>query len=185
MPDTYNYQAQDNTAATEAFNTEYGNIGTGHVAKRKWYRKYRSWAEFWRDTTQGALYGLNGTGPTDPLAQLQNQLMAQYQDQAAKGATNFQDKYNFGGMVDARNQGMAQALRQRAAGMGVQGGYQGTIDAATQARQTLVNQSMAAYRPMAYQAQQQIQTDTDQLINAISQADYEGRKAVTGAGRGA
>src|SRR5574340_799082 len=105
MPDVFSYQPQDNTAAAAALQGEYANIGTGHQAKKKWYRKDRSWAEFWRDTTQSSLYGLNGTGPTDPLAQLQNQLMAQYQQQVGKGAANFAQNYNFGGMIDARNRG--------------------------------------------------------------------------------
>ncbi len=184
MPDMYSYQPEDTTAATTALENSYNRLGRHHPNKA-WYRKYRGWAEWWRNTAQSSLYGYGGTGPTDPLAQLQNQLAAQYQEQAAKGAANFSSNYEFGGMINARNQGMAQALRQKAAGMGVQGAYQGTMDAATQARQTLVNQSMAAYRPIAYQAQQQIQGNTDELLNALAQANFEGQKTIAGAGRAA
>lgn len=183
MPDTYTYKPEDTMAAYGALNTEYSNLQQGHIANKKWYRKYRNWAEWWRDTTTSALYGINGTNATDPLAQLQTQLMSQYE--LTKPSTAFSQDYDFGKMIDARNRALATALRQRAAGMGVQGGYQGAIDSAQAARNTLVSQSLSTYRPMAYQASQQIQNDTDKLVEAMAQADFEGRKSIAGAGRGA
>ena len=141
MADTYTYQAPDLAQTLSGLSDEYSKINTKHVANKKWYRKYQRWSEFWRDTTQGALYGLNGGPATDPLANLQSQLLTQYQQNQA----GYSPDYNFKPMVNARNTALSTALRQRGAGMGMQNLYNPTIDAATNARQTLVNQSMAAY----------------------------------------
>jgi hypothetical protein len=182
---TYAYQPSDTQATQDALNAEYSNMDYGHHGNRKWYRKYRSWADYWRDTTKGAMFGMSGSAPTDPMAQLQQQLLTQYQTEKSKTPNVYDPNYNFGGMINAQQQGMSAALRQRAAGLGLTDVYQPSINAAARSRQTLADQAMAAYRPQAWQANQQMQQSQDQLLTAMAQADFESRKAVEASGRSA
>ena len=135
--DTYQYQEPDMAATNAAVNADFADTSYAHEKNKRWYKKYRSWADYWRTTAEGALVGTSATQPTDPLAQLQKQLLGQYE----KTKTNepYAANFDFGGMINARNQGSASILNQRAAGMGVQGAYQPTVDAASRARQTLVD----------------------------------------------
>lgn len=160
-----------------ALSDALGAVDTGHVKKKRWYRKYRRWAEAWRGIGGGAL----GTGDfeaTDPLAQLQNQLTS-----AVEQGTAFDPNYDIKGMVDARQQSLAAALRQRSAALGLGNALGGITDEAMRARETLASMSMAAYRPQAFQAQQGLDDQTAELLQALAQAQFETEATVEGTGR--
>ena len=183
---TYSYQQDLNVAPTnDALAASYAKLDYGHHGNRKWYRKYRSWADYWRDTTKGALFGMNGGAPTDQLAQLQGQLLSQYQADKLKNPVAYNPNYNFTNLIGARQKGLTQALNQRAAALGVGDVFQGSMDAATRSRETLANQAMATYRPEAWSQNQVLQNSQDQLITQMALADLEARKSVEGAGRNA
>lgn len=179
--DSYYYQAPDMTDAYAAQDQGFSANDYSHHRNKRWYVKYRSWADYWRDVAGGALLGTSTTAPTDPLAQLQQQLLGKYE--ATKVSTAFAPNYDFKALINARNKGGAAQLQQKAAGMGMANIYQPTIDAASQARQTLVNQSMAAYRPQAYAQNQAYQNQQDQLLEALAKAQTETYAQVKGAGR--
>lgn len=152
----------------------------GSSTKKKWYRDYRKWAKYWREGTEEAMG--YGKGPaTDPLAQLQTALMGKVDmNQIQNG---YSQGYDPSGLVGAQNKAMAATLNQRAAGMGVGGAYDAVMNASNSSRQTLINQAMAAYRPQAYEAQQQLTQNSDQLLQAIQQANLEAQKSLAASGR--
>jgi hypothetical protein len=173
---TISYQAPtdlDTSGLTDALS----GIATKHVKKKYWYRKYRRWAEAWRDIAGGAL----GTGDfeaTDPLAQLQQQLTG-----AVSTDKTFDQNYNFSGMLNARQKSLATALHQRGAALGLGNALGGIADEAQRARSTLASMSLAAYRPMAFQAQQQLDDQTAELLQALAQAQFETEATIEGTGR--
>ena len=142
---------------------------TGHQSdiRRKVGNMQNWWQEMGeRDLGVGAYQGQ----ATNPLSQLQYQLGQQYNPNAVTGA--FQG-YDFGHMMQMRNRGIADVLNQRAAQMGVKGAYGGVIDQAQRARETMAEQALAAYRPQAWQAQQQASQQTQQLLAALQQMEFE------------
>lgn len=180
------YQADPRVATTnDALANSYAGLDYGHHGNRKWYRKYRSWADYWRTTTEGALFGLKGGAPTDELSQLQQQLFAQYQADKLKNPEAFNPNYNFTNLIGARQKGLTQALNQRAAALGIGDVFQGSMDIATRSRETLANQAMATYRPTAWAENQKLQNTQDAMITQMALADIEARKSVAGAGRNA
>ena len=179
MADTWTY-TQPTSVDNSALENELGNTNYSHNSGKKWYRSYRSWADYWRDTAAGALTDKYGT-PTDPLAQLQQQLYQQYTNLSS--TTPYNENYDFSKLINARNMGSGAMLQQRAAGIGVQNAYQPAMDYAQRARQTLIDQSLAAYRPQAYQQNQAYQNNQDQLMEALAKADYETKASIEGAGR--
>jgi hypothetical protein len=151
--------------------------------KDKWYRDYRKWADYWRTGMSESLgYGEGGEeAATDPLSKLQFALTNQVD--MGKLKNTFDPNYDASGLVNSRNQGLAAMLRQQAAGMGVSGAYDATINNASNARQTLIDKSMAAYRPEAYQQQQTLSSNADQLLQSIQMANLDAQKSLTAAGR--
>lgn len=151
--------------------------------KDKWYRDYRKWAGYWRTGMSNSLgYGTGGeAAATDPLSKLQFALTNKVDMDKLKNT--FDPNYDATGLINSRNQGLAAMLRQQAAGMGVSGAYDATITNASNARQTLIDKSMAAYRPDAYQQQQTLSSNADQLLQSIQMANYDAKQALTSAGR--
>jgi hypothetical protein len=151
--------------------------------KDKWYRDYRKWAGYWRTGMSNSMgYGAGGEeAATDPLSKLQFALTNQVD--MGKIKNTFDQNYDASGLVNSRNQGLAAMLRQQAAGMGVNGAYDATINNASNARQTLIDKSMAAYRPEAYQQQQTLSSNADQLLQSIQMANLDAQKSLTAAGR--
>jgi len=156
-------------------------IPTKHVSSKYWYRKYRRWSDFWRESTKGAL-GYGDYDATDPLAQLQQGLLSQYDQNALSGAFNMGTQ-DFSNLIGARNQGLSAALQQQGARLGIGDAFMGVADVANRARTTMAERSLAAYRPQAYTAQQQLGDQTSQLLTAIAQSEMAGEAAVEGAGR--
>lgn len=183
---TFSFTPDTNVSTTNAaLGDAYAGLDYGHHGNRKWYRKYRSWADYWRTTTEAALFGLNGGAPTDELSQLQRQLYSQYQFDKLTTPEAFNPNYNFTNLIGARQKGLTQALNQRAAALGIGDAFQGSMDIATRSRETLVNQAMAAYRPTAWAENQKLQNAQDAMITQMALADIEARKSVAGAGRNA
>jgi len=151
--------------------------------KDRWYRDYRKWADYWRTGMSNSMgYGAGGeAAATDPLSKLQFALTNQVD--MGKIKNTFDQNYDASGLVNSRNQGLAAMLRQQAAGMGVSGAYDATINNASNARQTLIDKSMAAYRPEAYQQQQTLSSNADQLLQSIQMANLDAQKSLTAAGR--
>jgi hypothetical protein len=159
----------------------YRALGGGN--KERWYRDYRKWANYWRTGMSKSMgYGAGGeAAATDPLSKLQFALTNQFD--MGKLKNTFDQNYDASGLVNSRNQGLAAMLRQQAAGMGVSGAYDATINNASNARQTLIDKSMAAYRPDAYQQQQTLSSNADQLLQSIQMANLDAQKSLTAAGR--
>jgi len=175
---TVGYQSPGNLNLSTPWD-EYTKL---HSSKRKWYRQYRNWADAWRTYTQQAL-GMGGRDALDPLAQLQRQL-GEYIDPARIGQI-FSQNYDFDPMVGAQQQALGSALQQRAAAMGLGGAFGGVMEEAHRARSSMASQSLAAYRPQAWQAQQEIQGHTSQLLDALARAEFEAEAATEAAGRNA
>jgi hypothetical protein len=159
-----------------------GAIPTKHVSKKKWYRKYRAWADYWRTVAQSSL-GQGGFEAMDPIARLQNQLGREISEEDFVNALTAD--YNFDPDIRAREAGLSKYLRQQSAALGVEGAYAGIESADQRARNALASQALAAYRPQAYQAQQQFQDQAQQLLTSIAQAEFEADRATTEAGRSA
>ena len=151
--------------------------------KDRWYRDYRKWADYWRKGMGTSLgYGKGGeAAATDPLSMLQFALSNKVD--MGKIDNTFDPNYDATGLINGRNQGLAAMLRQQAAGMGVSGAYDATINNASNARQTLIDKSMTAYRPDAYQQQQTLSANADQLLQSIQMANFDAQKSITAAGR--
>lgn len=132
------------------------------------------WQDWYKNLVGSSLgLGKFSGAPLDPLAQLQQQLQEQYDPGYLNNLTGQQD---FSSLLRQRNQALETQLQQRAAGMGVQGAYAGVIGQQEKARQALSARAQAAYNPMALQMQKQMQTQTDQLLNAINQAELESER---------
>jgi hypothetical protein len=95
----------------------------------------------------------------------------------------FDQNYDPAGMVDARQKGLSAALKQQAAGMGITGAYDASINSSLNARQTLIDKSIAAYRPEAYQQQQALSQNSNQLLQSIMEANTAAEKEIIGTGR--
>jgi len=151
--------------------------------KDKWYRDYRKWADYWRTGMSNALgYGAGGEdAATDPLSRLQFALSKQVD--IDKLNNTFDQNYDATGLINSRNQGLAAILRQQAAGMGIRDAYEPVISNTTNARQTLIDKSLAAYRPEAYQNQQKLSANADQLLQSIQLANTEAQQSLGAAGR--
>lgn len=158
---------------------KFAEIPTGHTDKQ--YRKVRSWADFYRTgalTSMGMMPGVEGA--VDPLAQLQSALMAQYDPTVAQ---NLGQNVSFSDTLRQQQRGMTAQLQQQAAAMGTPGLYEGLLGQQARAREALASKAQAAYDPMRWQMQQQVQQQEQQLLSAINQADLEARRIGLTSGR--
>lgn len=169
-------------AAPAGMRDTLASIPTKHYSNKKWYRKYRNWAGSWREIAKGSL-GLGGYEAMDPLSRLQGELGGNVSEEDFINALT--EDYDFTKDISARDVGLNKYLRQQAAQMGVENAYAGVGGVAQRARSTLADTSLAAYRPQAYQTQQQLQDQTQQLLTSIAQAEFESDKAIAEAGRSA
>lgn len=151
---------------------------TGDEQEQIW-----NWQDYY-STLLGSSLGLGRfreQGAMDPLARLQAQLQNQYDPSAINKLSQPQ---NFSGMLTARNQGLNQQVSQRAAGMGMTNVFDPLMAEQYRSRATLANQAQAAYQPLAYQQQKALREQTDQLLQAINQAEQEQERIFAGTGVG-
>jgi len=92
-------------------------------------------------------------------------------------------QYLFSDLLQARNQGVATQLQQRAAGQGAPDIYGGLLGDIERARGSLVDQAAAAYRPQAYELEKQVTDQTNQLLQALTNAQMETQRFTQMAGR--
>ncbi len=74
-------------------------------------------------------------------------------------------------------------LGGREAGMGTPGLYGGLLGDINRARGALSQQAQAQFVPQAWQLQQDVQSQTQQLLSSLAQADLEARRVAGTAGR--
>lgn len=152
-------------------------IPGGHVSNSNLYKKERRWADFYRMGALQSLGGEPGQVGFDPLAQLQAQLGSSSSAGLFSGSTNIR------GMIEARNRAMTSALNQRASAMGIQGAYSGLLGQQNRTRDALVEQSMAQYEPMRWQAEQQWLDTRSAALRNLSQTETEMAKTLLMSGR--
>lgn len=184
-PGTYQYKYGGVGIGTDYWNRAqqvqdlFGQIYTGHTDKP--IRKMRSWADFYRTgalTSMGMMPGVEGA--TDPLAQLQQSLMQQYDPTVSQ---NFGQGADFRNVISQQQRNLGQQLTQRAAAMGTPDLYSGLLGQQARAREALASKAQAAYDPMQWQMSQQLQAQERQTLQAINQADLEARRIGLTSGR--
>ncbi len=169
-PNIYNRLFQEDTALLSG-------IPSGHLSHRRWGGKYRRWGDWWSKAVESSL-GLGSTEALDPLARLQSQLQGQLTGNYFEPLP----RQYVASIQNMRDKAMLDALRQREAQMGTPGLYGGLQQSLDNAREVLVDQAMAQYDPLRWEAKQQSSAEIMQLLKAINEAEIETKQTVSSAG---
>lgn len=190
-------------------NLSQERVAPGEVITSSWHtpfsqsqRRYLGSAGALREAI-GAAYGINPSGrigkydernpktseagytePLDPTVRLENILYDQYKNyrDEMKGE---QQSALLRNLFNTRNSTMNALMRQRSAAFGTPGLYQGAMSANEAVRDTMVNQAVAAYKPMESALRDQYEQQNQELLNTLQQIQTETESTVRSIGRGA
>lgn len=129
--------------------------------------------------------GITETPAFHPLARLEEELIDAYKDYPVGDQSEVEQQRLVNQIFEQRNQALRRMLAAQGAAMGTPGLYQGALSANDAARDTMVSQALAAYKPIQYQMQQQFADANEQLMSTITQLQSAREQNIRGMGRGA